>query len=119
MCRNFALESGLLAVSRSEPRVKAVQFGRDALELGAGGLLPRNVGRPARVAVPLVTPVTLMLLGLLVILTSAVPAAWGAEPTAGGPSDSARQETARAELERITTELNGLDAWFGSADRKQ
>jgi len=74
---------------------------------------------PARVAVPLVTPVTLMLLGLLVVLTITVPATWGAEPTAGGPSDSARQETARAELERITTELNGLDAWFGSADRKQ
>jgi septal ring factor EnvC (AmiA/AmiB activator) len=74
---------------------------------------------PARGAVPLVTPVTLTLLGLLVVLTSAVPAAWGAEPAAGGPSDRARQETARAELERITTELNGLDAWFGSADRKQ
>lgn len=60
-----------------------------------------------------------MLLALLVGITSAALKVQAAESTPAADAESARPEAARVELERITSELNGLDAWFGSADREQ
>ncbi len=71
---------------------------------------------PVRVVAPMLL---MLLLGLLVGMTSTAPDAHAAESAPAGDVASARPEAARVELEPLTKELNGLDAWFGSADRKQ